>query len=182
MTVVEQQVLNSELTAYFTQYIRDLEPEGITVSVGGEIGEVGEENSTEEELRAYLESYQADLMKLSPKLVGLSKISVLTGTSHGGVVLPDGSIKDVAVDFDLLQTAWQGGAGKLSDSVEPCSMELPHCQKLPSVNSPSMKPSKFTWQPTSRTSFMKSCQLTSEERFMPIWTRITCNDRKAGPD
>jgi fructose-bisphosphate aldolase class II len=102
-TVVEQQVLNSELSAYFTQYIRDLEPEGITVSVGGEIGEVGEQNSTEEELRAYLESYQADLMKLSPKLVGLSKISVLTGTSHGGVVLPDGSIKEVAVDFDLLQ-------------------------------------------------------------------------------
>lgn len=101
--VVEQQVLNSEQTAYFTKYIRDLEPEGITVSIGGEIGEVGEENSTEEELRAYLDSFQVDLNKVAPGAIGLSKISVLTGTSHGGVVLPDGSIKEVAVDFDLLK-------------------------------------------------------------------------------
>ena len=101
--VVQQQVLNSELTAFFARYIRELEPEGVTVSIGGEIGEVGEENSTEEELRAYLDSFQVDLEKVSPGAVGLSKISVLTGTSHGGVVLPDGSIKKVAVDFDLLQ-------------------------------------------------------------------------------
>ncbi len=101
--IIEQQVLNSELTAMFTKYIRDLEPEGLTVSIGGEIGEVGDENSTEEELRAYLNNYNGDLKKIDPNEVGLSKISVLTGTSHGGVVLPDGSIKDVAVDFDLLQ-------------------------------------------------------------------------------
>ena len=101
--VVQQQVLNSELTAYFTDFIRKLEPAGITVSIGGEIGEVGEENSTEEELRAYLDSLKVDLEKIAPNVVGLSKISVLTGTSHGGVVLPDGSIKDVAVDFDLLK-------------------------------------------------------------------------------
>jgi fructose/tagatose bisphosphate aldolase len=102
-TVVEQQELNSELTVMFIKYIRDLEPEGLTVSIGGEIGEVGDENSTEEELRAYLDNYIDDLKKIDPNEVGLSKISVLTGTSHGGVVLPDGSIKDVAVDFDLLQ-------------------------------------------------------------------------------
>jgi len=101
--VVKQQVLNSDLTAMFTKYIRDLEPEGITVSVGGEIGEVGEENSTEDELRAFLDTYLVDLEKYDPAAVGLSKISVLTGTSHGGVVLPDGSIKEVAVDFDLLK-------------------------------------------------------------------------------
>lgn len=102
-SVVEQQVLNSELTAMFSKYIRDLEPEGITVSIGGEIGEVGEENSTEEELLAFLDNYKTDLEKIAPGVVGLSKISVLTGTSHGGVVLPDGSIKEVAVDFDLLK-------------------------------------------------------------------------------
>ena len=101
--VVEQQVLNSDLTAMFTKYIRDLEPDGITVSIGGEIGEVGEENSTEEELRAYLDSYKIDLENYAPGKAGLSKISVLTGTSHGGIVLPDGSIADVAVDFDLLK-------------------------------------------------------------------------------
>ena len=102
-SVVEQQVLNSESTAYFTKYIRDLEPEGITVSIGGEIGEVGDENSTIEELRAYMDNYQVDLEKTAPGVIGLSKISVLTGTSHGGVVLPDGSIKEVAVDFELLK-------------------------------------------------------------------------------
>lgn len=101
--VVKQQVLNSKLTAFFINYIRDLEPDRITVSVGGEIGEVGDANSTEEELRAYLDSLAIDLKKLSPTAVSLSKISVLTGTSHGGVVLPDGSIKKVAVDFDLLK-------------------------------------------------------------------------------
>ncbi len=92
--VVEQQILD---------HIRKLEPEGITVSIGGEIGEVGDENSTEEELRAYLDNLKIDLEKIAPDVIGLSKISVLTGTSHGGVVLPDGSIKEVAVDFDLLQ-------------------------------------------------------------------------------
>ena len=101
--VAEQQVLNSELTAFFIDFIRKLEPEEITVSVGGEIGEVGEENSTEEELRAYLDSLKIDLEEIAPGVIGLSKVSVLTGTSHGGVVLPDGSIKEVAVDFDLLQ-------------------------------------------------------------------------------
>ena len=47
--------------------------------------------------------------------VGLSKISVQTGTTHGGVVLPDGSIADVAVDFETLGTlgerARQHGSG-----------------------------------------------------------------------
>jgi fructose/tagatose bisphosphate aldolase len=101
--VVEQQVLNSELSAYFIKFIRDIEPAGVMVSIGGEIGEVGEENSTVEELQAYMDSLKIDLEKIAPGAVGISKISVLTGTSHGGVVLPDGSIKEVAVDFDLLK-------------------------------------------------------------------------------
>ena len=36
-----------------TAFIRSIEPEGVTISVGGEIGEVGGHNSNEEELRAY---------------------------------------------------------------------------------------------------------------------------------
>ena len=36
-------------------------------------------------------------------LAGISKISVQTGTSHGGVILPDGTIADVAVDFETLR-------------------------------------------------------------------------------
>ena len=101
-SIREQQSLNTGLSAMYTTYIRELEPEGITVSVGGEIGEVGGQNSTEEELRAYMDGYNAALAEIGPDLVGISKISIQTGTSHGGVVLPDGSIAEVSVDFGTL--------------------------------------------------------------------------------
>jgi fructose/tagatose bisphosphate aldolase len=101
-TVPEQQAVNASLTAMFTALIRQRQPDGITISVGGEIGEVGGTNSTEEELRAYIDSYQHELARQSPGAVGLSKISIQTGTSHGGVVLPDGSIARVSVDFETL--------------------------------------------------------------------------------
>jgi fructose/tagatose bisphosphate aldolase len=101
-TVPEQQSLNCTLSAMFTAFIREHQPEGITISIGGEIGEVGGHNSTEEELCAYMDGYQAELARLAPGAVGLSKISIQTGTSHGGVVLPDGSIAQVNVDFDTL--------------------------------------------------------------------------------
>lgn len=99
----EQQALNSSLSAMFTALIRELEPEGVTISVGGEIGEVGKRNSRPEELRAYMDGYRAELDRLAPGVVGLSKISIQTGTSHGGVVLPDGTIQEVQVDFDTLR-------------------------------------------------------------------------------
>jgi fructose/tagatose bisphosphate aldolase len=101
-SIREQQELNTGLSATYTAYIRELEPQGIIVSVGGEIGEVGGQNSTEEELRAYMDGYNVALSNISPDLVGISKISIQTGTSHGGVVLPDGSIADVSVDFGTL--------------------------------------------------------------------------------
>jgi fructose/tagatose bisphosphate aldolase len=102
-SVPAQQALNTELSAELTSYIRKLEPKGVTVSVGGEIGEVGGRNSTEEELRAYIEGFRKELDKRGAGMTGLSKISIQTGTSHGGIVLPDGSIAKVKVDFDTLQ-------------------------------------------------------------------------------
>lgn len=104
-TLAEQQALNARLTAMFTALIRELEPEGVTVSVGGEIGEVGQRNSTVEELHAFMTAYERELAEQGAgrELAGISKISVQTGTSHGGVVLPDGSIADVAVDFATLK-------------------------------------------------------------------------------
>lgn len=97
-----QQKLNCELSAEFTQFIRERQPEGVTVSVGGEIGEVGGRNSNEAELRAYVEGYREALAQRAPGAVGLSKISIQTGTSHGGVVLPDGTVAKVKVDFATL--------------------------------------------------------------------------------
>ena len=81
--------------------MRDLEPAGVTVSLGGEIGEVGEKNSTTDELDAYMSNYKKVLAGLG-NYAGLSKVSVQTGTSHGGIVLPDGTIAKVAVDFETL--------------------------------------------------------------------------------
>ncbi len=98
-TVMEQQRANFETAAELTKYVRSLEPKGITVSVGGEIGEVGTQNSTPEELAAFMEGYNSTL---GGKAKGISKISIQTGTSHGGVPLPDGSIAEVALDFGVI--------------------------------------------------------------------------------
>ncbi|RMF94330.1 MAG: aldolase [Candidatus Schekmanbacteria bacterium] len=103
-TIDEQQRLNYEITAELTAFIRELEPEGITISVGGEIGEVGKKNSTPEELRAYLDGYKKCLEGYNKNYAGISKISVQTGTSHGGVPLPDGTIAEVKLDLDTLGT------------------------------------------------------------------------------
>lgn len=97
-----QQELNGGLCAQLTAHIRSLEPRGVTISVGGEIGEVGGKNSTPEELHAFMKVYREALAKVAPGIAGLSKISVQTGTSHGGVPLPDGTIAQVKLDFDTL--------------------------------------------------------------------------------
>lgn len=101
--LTEQQRLNYEYASEFTSYIRSLEPKGITVSVGGEIGEVGKKNSTVEELRAFMDGYTSTLAAKGKILKGISKISVQTGTSHGGVPLPDGTIAKVKLDFETLK-------------------------------------------------------------------------------
>lgn len=103
-----QQQTNYRLSAELTAYVRHYQPEGVTVSVGGEIGEVGTENSTPEELRAYMDGYNRELSLISDEqgtpVDGLAKISVQSGTTHGGTVLPDGTIADVAIDFETLKT------------------------------------------------------------------------------
>ncbi|HEX5166217.1 MAG TPA: class II fructose-bisphosphate aldolase [Thermomicrobiales bacterium] len=98
-----QQADNAFRSAQLTAYIREHQPKDITVSVGAEIGEVGTENSTVAELHAFMRAYQRELAGMNGgSLTGISKISVQTGTSHGGIVLPDGSIAKVKVDFDTL--------------------------------------------------------------------------------
>lgn len=98
-TIKEQQRPNFEKTVELAAYIRDIEPKSITISIGGEIGEIGGKNSTPEELRAYLDGFN-EVYKSGK---GLSKLSVQSGTSHGGVVLPDGTLAKVKIDFDTLR-------------------------------------------------------------------------------
>ena len=125
----EQQRLNYEVGIDLLKHVRAAQPPDVTISVGGEIGEVGTQNSTVEELRAYMEGFERTRKKQIPDEPGLSKISVQSGTSHGGVVLADGSIADVKIDLDTLGTlskvareeyglagAVQHGASTLPDS------------------------------------------------------------------
>jgi fructose/tagatose bisphosphate aldolase len=93
---------NYTRAAELTALIRTLETDSVTISVGGEIGEVGKQNSSPEELRAYLEGYNRELVRRAPGAKGLSKVSVQTGTSHGGVPLPGGGVAEVKLDFDVL--------------------------------------------------------------------------------
>lgn len=102
-TIPEQQRTNYEIAADLTAHVRRLQPLGVVISVGGEIGEVGGKNSTEEELRAYMDGYLQTLKEVDAGMSGISKISIQTGTSHGGVPLPDGRVAEVALDFDTLQ-------------------------------------------------------------------------------
>ena len=100
-TVAAQQAVNAQNTAALTLLIRQLQPAGVAIGVGGEIGEVGKANSTEEELRAYLDGYYGALHGSGTP--GLTKVSIQTGTSHGGVRLPDGTVAEVKIDFDTLR-------------------------------------------------------------------------------
>ena len=103
-TLDEQQATNCELAADFTAYIRRCQPQGVTVSVGGEIGEVGGKNSDVHELHAFMRGYAAALAGRNGSLVGISKISVQTGTAHGGFVGPDGKVRtDVKIDLAALE-------------------------------------------------------------------------------
>lgn len=97
----EQQQTNYQVTAELTKYIRGLEPKGTTVSIGGEIGHIGGKNSTPEELEAFMEGYNQ--LVGDKNLTGISKISVQTGTSHGGIPLPDGGMADVKLDFNVIK-------------------------------------------------------------------------------
>ncbi len=102
-TLEAQQRANFTHCAELTHFIREREPQGMTISVGGEIGEVGTQNSTPEEFIAYMTGYCETLKKLSPTAKGISKISIQTGTSHGGIPLPDGTVADVKLDFNCLE-------------------------------------------------------------------------------
>lgn len=97
----EQQKTNYEVTAQLTEYIRNIQPKGITVSIGAEIGHIGGVNSKPEDFEAFMHGYLSLVQKQNS--IGISKISVQTGTSHGGVPLPDGTMAQVQLDFPVLQ-------------------------------------------------------------------------------
>src|SRR6058998_2509029 len=138
-TLDAQQRVNYERAAELTKFIRDREPDGVTVSVGAEIGEVGGKNSDVHELKAFMEGYNRTLQRLGTS-PGISKISVQTGTSHGGVVLPDGSIAKVQLDLAALKALSHdartkyglGGAVQHGASTLPAEAfsQFPQCEAV----------------------------------------------------
>jgi fructose/tagatose bisphosphate aldolase len=98
----EQQQVNYTRAAELAAVIR--EQEELTISIGGEIGEVGKANSTPDELRAYLDGFNREFRaRAGEDAIGLSKVSVQTGTSHGGVPTADGKVAEVKLDFEVLR-------------------------------------------------------------------------------
>ena len=135
-TIDEQQRENYVRAAELTALIRTLETDGVTISVGGEIGEVGHKNSTVGELEAYLEGYRRELDGRAPGAAGISKVSVQTGTSHGGVPLPDGGVAEVNLDFEVLRELGEiarahGLAGAVQHGASTLPDELFH--RFPAV-------------------------------------------------
>ena len=127
----EQQRENYTRAAELTALIRGLETDGVTVSVGGEIGEVGKENSSVAELKAYLDGYNRVLEGLAPGAKGVSKVSVQTGTSHGGIPLPGGGVAEVKLDFEVLRALGEvarsyGLAGAVQHGASTLPDELFH--------------------------------------------------------
>jgi len=109
----EQQAENARLTAEKIADVRALEKElGIpwTVLLGGETGEVGKMNTRKEDLEAYAEGIIANMKRLGiDPALGIRKIAVNDGTSHGGTPLPDGSVADVSIAFGILRMATDFG-------------------------------------------------------------------------
>lgn len=114
LTHDEQQKPNYQATAAKVLEVRMLE-RGLglpyTVLLGGETGEVGKKNTSPEDIAAYAAGLAQELARLQTEtgltLEGIRKIAVATGTSHGGVRLPDGSVAQVKIDFDVLEQAKQ---------------------------------------------------------------------------
>lgn len=120
--ISEQQRINSEMTAILTEYIRQNQPDDVTVSIGGEIGHIGDRNSTLSDFEAFMSQY---LQGISSS--GISKVSVQTGSSHGGTPLPDGTLKEVKLDFSVLKSIGEIAQDKyhLAGTVQHGASTLP---------------------------------------------------------
>ncbi len=94
---------NASLTAAMTDCIRKLKV-GTTVSIGGEVGEIGGTDTTLEDVDSYLKGYNDYLKEFNlDSREGIIKLAVQARTAHGGRIMPDGKIAPVAEDFPLLK-------------------------------------------------------------------------------
>ena len=125
--LVEQQRNNYEMTALLTEYIRSIQPKDVVISIGGEIGHIGGVNSNVADFETFMNNYLR-LIKSKNLLIGVSKVSVQTGTSHGGIPLPDGTIAEVKLDFNVLKSITDSARSKynIGGSVQHGASTLPN--------------------------------------------------------
>lgn len=90
---------NARALAQMIAFIRNL-PEGQRVCLGGEVGEIGSRNTRLEDIRAFMQILNDQLSGLA----GIQKISIQNGTTHGGLVRPDGSTGLMPIELELTQT------------------------------------------------------------------------------
>jgi fructose/tagatose bisphosphate aldolase len=98
-TVEEQQKDNIIVTSELMNTVRMHEPADIPVSVGGEVGHIGDTNTTPEEVQVFLSGVAQKSSK-----DGLQKLSIQTGTKHGGDIDEHGNTLPMPVDFSLINT------------------------------------------------------------------------------
>jgi len=110
----ENQEVNAKLAAEVFAFIRQYEQEHnlpCTISIGGEVGEVGGENTKYPQVIAYMEMVKEHLeSKGLSKAPGFSKISINVGSAHGGVLGEDGKPLDtVPLDFQAHHDLYMKG-------------------------------------------------------------------------
>ena len=83
-------------------------------------------------MKAYLDNFNELLEKAQSGATSISKISIQTGTSHGGVPLPNGTVAEVNLDFDTLENLSRisresyGLAGAVQHGASTLPQELFH--------------------------------------------------------
>ncbi len=116
---------NYKKTAEITSFIRKIEPKRITISIGGEIGIIGGENTKIFEYEDFISGYRQELLKYGD-LKGLIKVAIQTGTSHGGLMLSSGKLEEPKEDFEILATISQEARRfKMAGAVQHGASTLP---------------------------------------------------------
>ena len=181
-TVDEQQRENYRRAAELTALIRTLEADGVTDQRRwrdrrGRHAELDGRGAARlpRRLPARARATRA------PGAIGLSKVSVQTGTSHGGVPLPDGGVAEVKLDFEVLRelgevarstTGWQAR----------CSTARRRCPTSCSIASRRSRPPRSTSRPASRTRSTSTprSRRTLQRRIEAWCFENAADERKAG--
>ncbi len=97
--LAEQFARNCAITARLVEHVRARQPDGAPVAVGAQVSPPWGRHSQPADVRAFMDGLTA---ALPAGVTGPDKISVYAGTRLGGLVQPDGSLAEAAVDFGLL--------------------------------------------------------------------------------